>query len=109
VTTIKDGSVASPLLLDSTRPRGKPAVHQQHARIGDTIECDVQHPFQRTIRMKLETPAAAAYGNHLLMDPKSGWRLAGTAGACPVCGEAGCDCPRDVQDVVRTMMEGKND
>jgi hypothetical protein len=106
--TNTDGSVDSPLSLDSTRQGGKPAVHPT-ARVGDTIECDVQHPFQHTIRMKLETPAAAAYGNHLLMDPKSGWRLAGTAGACPVCGEAGCDCPRDVQDVVRTMMEGKND
>jgi hypothetical protein len=94
--------------LDATQPRGELAVHQQIARIGDTIECDVRHPFQHTIRMKLETPAAAAHGNDLLRDPKSGWRLASPP-ACPVCGEAGCDCPRDVQAVVREMMEGKND
>jgi hypothetical protein len=102
--TNTDGSVDSPLSLDSTRQGGKPAVHPT-ARVGDTIECDVQHPFQHTIRMKLETPAAAAYGNHLLMDPKSGWRLAGTAGACPVCGQTQCECPPGAQEVVRTMME----
>ena len=46
------------------------------ASVGDTIECDLRHPHQRTLRMKLETPAAAAHANELLADPASGWRMA---------------------------------
>lgn len=54
------------------------------AGVGDSIQCDVRHPFKRTITMKLETPAAAAHANSLLMDPKSGWRLSSPPGV-PTC------------------------
>jgi hypothetical protein len=108
VSTNTDGSVARPLLLDATQPRGELAVHP--------------------------TNVASAEGERLVPDPAcktchgEGRYVAGYSGrdddgnapiwedcdcfipadACPVCGEAGCDCHRDVQDVVRTMMEGKN-
>lgn len=50
------------------------------ARIGDRVQFDVRNPYPHTITMKLETREAAAHANDLLMDPKSGWRLAGNAG-----------------------------
>lgn len=50
------------------------------ARVGDSIECDVRHPFKQTIRMVLETPAATAHANDLLMDSASGWRLSAPRG-----------------------------
>jgi hypothetical protein len=50
------------------------------ARVGDTVECDVRHPYPSTIRMVLETPAAVAHANSPLMDEKSGWRLAAADG-----------------------------
>ena len=49
------------------------------ASVGDSIQCDVRHPYRRTITMKLVTPESVAYGNSLLMDPRSGWRLAASA------------------------------
>lgn len=62
--------------------RSKPGTRlpPQLARVGDSVECDVRHPFRQTLRLVLETPAAAAHANDLLMDPNSGWRLASPRG-----------------------------
>lgn len=48
----------------------------EFARLGDTIECEVSKPQRATLRVCLLTPEACAYGNRLLTDRASGWRLA---------------------------------
>jgi len=45
------------------------------ARLGDSIECDLRFPYQRTLAMRLLTQQSVAYGNHLLMTQPSTWRL----------------------------------
>lgn len=45
------------------------------ARVGDTIETEVQHPQPGVIRATLRTLDSCASGNALLLDPTSGWRL----------------------------------
>jgi hypothetical protein len=100
VSTNTDGSVASPLLLDATQPRGELAVHPIHANTefsGRVIEVD----YERSTLLVRYEGAPPEVGINVT--------LASLPPPCPVCGEAGCDCPRDVQSVVRTMMEGKND
>lgn len=42
-------------------------------KVGDSIQCEVRHPYPRTIRMRLMEPAAVAYANELLANPASGW------------------------------------
>jgi hypothetical protein len=51
------------------------------ARIGDSVQCDLRHPYYHTITLKLENPEQVAYANDLLMNPKSGWRLVGAESA----------------------------
>ena len=36
------------------------------ASVGDVIECEVQNPFRQTLRVRLSTPEACAYGNELI-------------------------------------------
>jgi hypothetical protein len=95
VTTVKDGSVASPLLLDATQPRGELAVHPTS---------DAEHAAWLADKIVALGDYAKEAAAMLRRWPDSASRP-----PCPVCGEAGCDCPRDVQAVVREMMEGKND
>lgn len=45
------------------------------ARVGDSIETTVRQPTPATLRLKLDTPAACAYANQLLMNPAGCWRL----------------------------------
>lgn len=45
------------------------------ACLGDTIECDVQHPQPGRLRVHLITPEACAQANDRLTDTRSGWRL----------------------------------
>lgn len=45
------------------------------AKVGDTIECDVKHPYPHTLSARLNTLESCAYGNDLLLNPNSGWRL----------------------------------
>ena len=45
------------------------------ARLGDTIMTEVTFPQLGKICLQLLTPEACAYGNDLLMDAASGWRL----------------------------------
>lgn len=52
------------------------------ARVGDTVACDVRQPRRETLALTLETPAAAAYANGLLADPRSGWRLVSGCSEC---------------------------
>ncbi|MBB5547378.1 hypothetical protein [Paraburkholderia fungorum] len=46
------------------------------ARVGDTIESLVRNPQLGIIRVQLTTAGARAHANDLLMDPRSGWKLA---------------------------------
>jgi hypothetical protein len=45
------------------------------ARVGDTIKAEVKSPRPGVMCVKLRTPEACAYGNGLLVDKASGWRL----------------------------------
>lgn len=45
------------------------------ARVGDSVECEVQSPAPETIRMTLLTPESVAYANELLARKNTGWRL----------------------------------
>lgn len=52
---------------------GRPA--PERAAVGDVVACDVRHPYPQTLRLKLETQAAADKANRLLtLEPKV-WRL----------------------------------
>jgi hypothetical protein len=104
-------------------------VADRFARVGDTVECDVRHPYPKTLRLVLETPAAAACANDLLMDPKSGWRLVSPRGVravdpvepkliCPACGKdrykegcqrnpMGCPMVAKAQDVSGVQASDK--
>jgi hypothetical protein len=62
-----------PMAVGSTAPVGR--LMPEFARVGDTVACDVRHPYPRTISMTLETPAAAAHASMLLQDKARGWRL----------------------------------
>jgi hypothetical protein len=150
MSTITDGSVASPLLLDSTRQGGKPAVHQQRRaksypldirNVGDDTYIVMSkghhdpHEFMRAVRahgydwplgtphhkwMK-QTPCGPSCGEHYMHyqlsdEYRKGWTPATYAWedygdsaykppACVVCGEAGCECPAQAQEVVKQMME----
>lgn len=42
--------------------------------VGDVIECEVQNPFRQTLRVRLNTPEACAYGNELIAIGR--WRKA---------------------------------
>jgi len=47
----------------------------EKAAIGDTVACNVRHPYPQTLAFTLETQAAANYANELLSDSRSGWRI----------------------------------
>ena len=42
------------------------SILEKYASVGDVIECEVQNPFPATLRAKLTTPEACAYGNELI-------------------------------------------
>lgn len=42
------------------------------ASVGDVIECNVQNPYPKTLRVRLSTPEACAYGNELIASGR--WR-----------------------------------
>ena len=47
----------------------------ERANVGDVVAVDVRHPYTQTLRLTLETQAAADKANALLaMEPKV-WRL----------------------------------
>lgn len=50
-------------------------VGHQIARVGDSIECQVQSPQPSVIRMRLLTPDSCAHASDLLKDRTSGWSL----------------------------------
>lgn len=68
--------------LGVDKPRDKSAPRSSHcssafdrwARFGDVIECEVQNPFRRMLRVRLNTPEACAYGNELIAAGR--WRKA---------------------------------
>lgn len=61
------------------RQRDSRALHcsstfDRWASVGDVIECEVQNPFRQTLRVRLSTPEACAYGNELIAAGR--WRKA---------------------------------
>ena len=46
----------------------------KYAAVGDVIECQVTHPCAQTLKVRLETPEAAAHANTLLANEASGWK-----------------------------------
>jgi len=62
------------------RPVGR--LEPERASVGDTVECDVREPHPQTLRLTLETQAAADYATRLLADPNSGWRKASGCHEC---------------------------
>lgn len=50
--------------------------------IGDEIETDVMNPYPHTLRMRIETPAACAEANNLIMSGR--WRKRLTLSNAPV-------------------------
>ena len=56
------------------------------ARLGDTVYCFVSNPSPAKLSARLDTPAAVAMANDLLMDKKSGWKLERASDQC-----LGCD------------------
>lgn len=47
---------------------------EQHVELGDTVACDVRHPYPRTIAVTLATPASVAYARTLLLR-NCGWKV----------------------------------
>lgn len=47
----------------------------ERATIGDVVACDVRHPYPQTLRLKLDTQAAADHANTLLTLEPQVWRL----------------------------------
>jgi hypothetical protein len=62
VTTVKDGSVDSPLSLDSTRQGGKPAVHPTCPVCGQT-QCECPPGAQEVVRTMMEQRAMTKCGD----------------------------------------------
>lgn len=81
--------------MDATKPAGRLAspltevlgLVPKRANVGDTVECDVRHPYPQTHRLVLETTAAAAFASKLLATPGSGWRLAAVAAMLTGCSQ----------------------
>ena len=61
--------------VGSLLERGVGRLVTERAAVGDVVACDVRHPYPQTLRLTLETQAAADKANALLaMEPKV-WRL----------------------------------
>ena len=55
--------------------RGVGRLGPERATVGDVMACDVRHPYPQTLRLKLETQAAADKANALLALEPRAWRL----------------------------------
>jgi hypothetical protein len=104
VTTVKDGSAARPLLLDAAQPRGELAVHPTAC-----VVCG-QTPTPDEVQQALEKIETALRFQRNNIEPTGDegveYMLALMTLRRALAGE--CECPAQAQDVVRTMMEGKN-
>jgi uncharacterized membrane protein len=87
--TNTDGSVASPLLLDSTRPRGEPAVHPTCPVCGEVALLSLP-----TVVFPVAVVGELAAGAYYRAEDVRRL-LAGGA----------CECPAQAQELVKQMME----
>jgi hypothetical protein len=108
--TNTDGSVDSPLSLDSTRQGGKPAVHPTEPRMAFCPACFVEvtneQAGQQINAARVLAEFAKTAPGRLPQRVQDAIAVVTARPPCPVCGDADCECS---QDVVREMMEGKND